>query len=132
MCHPGRDEHAAVVVGAVGGLPEVEGQGGAVGRGAFAQVVQHDPDPSAGDIPVVGLVQVVVQADDGARLAVAPVALDHLAAVGEPLAPVRLDEDAPLVAMHRGVGDVHTGDDVGLGDGCHPLTCWRRSAGRSR
>src|SRR5207302_7134718 len=39
VCHSGRDEHAAVVVGAVGGLPEVEGQGGAVGRGALAKVV---------------------------------------------------------------------------------------------
>ena len=97
-----------------------------------AQVVQDDPGPSAGDVPVVGLVQVVVEPDDGTRLAVAPVALHHLAAVREPLAPVRLDEDAALVPMDGGLDDVHAGDDVGLGDRRHPATCWRRSAGRSR
>ncbi len=65
-------------------------------------------------VPVVGLVEVVVQADDRAGLAVAAVALDHLAALGEPLAPVGLDEDAALVAVDRRLHDVHAGDDVGL------------------
>ena len=49
-------------------------------------------------VPVVGLVQVVVQPDEAAGRAVAPVALDHLPPGGEPLAPVGLDEEAALVA----------------------------------
>ena len=53
-----------------------------------------------------------MQADDAAGLAVAPVALDHLAALREPLAPVGLDEEAALVAVHVGLDDVHAGDDV--------------------
>ena len=38
--------------------------GRAVGRRADAQVVQHDARPAERHVPVVGLVQVVVQADD--------------------------------------------------------------------
>ncbi len=71
-----------------------------------AQVVQHDPGGADGDVPVVGLVEVVVQPDDGAGLAVAAVALDHLPTLREPLAPVGLDEVATLVAVHVGVDDV--------------------------
>ena len=112
----GRDEHAAVVVGAVGALAEVEGERGAVGGRALAQVVQHDPGVPNGHVPVVGLVQVVVQADDGAGLAVAAVALDHLATLGEPLAPVGLDEVAALVTVDHGLDDVDAGDDVGFLD----------------
>ena len=53
MRHARRDEHAPVVVGAVGGLSEVEREGGAVGGRALAVVVQDDPDPSACYVPVV-------------------------------------------------------------------------------
>ena len=43
-------------------------------------------------------------------LAITPVALDHLAALGEPLTPVGLDEVAPLVAVDHGVDDVDAVD----------------------
>ena len=48
-------------------LAEVEDLGRALGRAADAQVVQHDARPAERHVPVVGLVQVVVQADDAAR-----------------------------------------------------------------
>ena len=117
-----RDEHAAVVERAVGALTEVEHEGAAVGGRALAEVVEHDPGASHRDVPVVGLVQVVVQPDDRAGLAVAAVALDHLATLREPLAPVRLDEDAALVAVDRGLDDVDAVDDVGRDDVSHQ-TC---------
>src|SRR3954466_15398864 len=65
--------------------------------------------------------QVVVQADDGARLAVATISLDHLATLREPLAPVRLDEDAALVAVDRRLDDVDAVDHIGRDDVGHRL-----------
>ena len=50
-------------------------------------------------VPVVGLVQVVVESDDRALLLVGPVRLDHLAPEGEPRTPVGLDEPATVVAV---------------------------------
>ena len=130
--HAGRDEDAPVVVRAIGVVPQVERERAAVRRRSIAQVVQHHPGAPVDDVPVVGLVEVIVEPHDGAGLAVAPVALDHLAAVRKPLAAVGLDEDPALVAVHRRVHDVDASDDAGLGDRRHALTCWRRSAGRSR
>ena len=46
--------------------------GRSVGRRSGAQVVQDDPCPAERHVPVVGLVQVVVQADDAAGLAGRP------------------------------------------------------------
>ena len=68
------------------------------GRGpADPQVVEHDPGPSERHVPVVGLVQVVVQADDATGLTVGAVRLDHLAPLRDPRPAVRLDEAAALV-----------------------------------
>jgi len=116
---PGRDEHAQVVL-----TGQLEDECVPVGRSAEPEVVQYDAGGAERDVPVVGLVQVVVQTDDRARLAVAAVALDHLPALREPLAPVGLDEDAALVAVDRRLHDVDAGDDVGLhGAQCDPPQC---------
>jgi hypothetical protein len=64
-------------------------------------------------IPVVGLVQVVVQAHHRPRLLLGPVALRHLPPEREPAPPVRLDE--PALARPRGRRDRtthHVSDDV--------------------
>ena len=98
---PGGMNTPTVVERAVGALAEIDGERGAVGGGTLAEVVQHDAGGAHRHVPVVGLVQVVVQADDRAGLAVAAVALDHLATLREPLPPVGLDEDAALVAVDR-------------------------------
>ena len=79
-----------------------------------AQVVQHDPGRAERHVPVVGLVQVVVQADEAPCQAVAAVALHHLATLREPLAAVRLDEVPALVAVERRIDDEHAVDDVGF------------------
>jgi hypothetical protein len=81
--------------------------------------VQDDAALAERHVPVVGLMQVVVQAHHGTRPAVATVALDHLAAAGEPLAPVGLDEDAPFVAVDVGLDDHDPLDDIGREDVCH-------------
>jgi hypothetical protein len=81
--------------------------------------VEHDARATERDVPVVGLVQVVVQADDTALLPVGAVRLDHLAPLREPLTPVRLDEDTAIVAEDLGIRDVHACHDVGLDDVCH-------------
>ena len=78
------------------------------------QVVEHDPGPAPQHVPVVGLVQVVVQPDDGAGLLLRAVPLHHLAAEREPRAPVGLDEPAPLVAVGAGLDDDDVGDLGGL------------------
>ena len=93
--HAGRDEQALVDVPV-----EVDQLGGPVGGRALPQVVQHHPRPSPQEVPVVGLVQVVVQPHQRARLLLGSVALHHLPAEGEPAAPVGLDEAASLVAVH--------------------------------
>src|SRR5438876_7801548 len=54
--------------------------------------------------------QVIVQPDHRAALAVASIALDHLARAGNPPAPVGLDEQSSLVAVHDGLDDEHAGD----------------------
>src|SRR5258707_2978688 len=114
MGHAGRDVHPPVVV-----LADLEDQGRLVGLRAGPQVVEHDHRPSEGDVPVVGLVAVVVEADEGPLLAVGPVGLDHLRRPPYPLLPERLDEAAPVVAMDiRGDHD-HAQDGVGLLDQRH-------------
>ena len=60
----GRYEHPESVVGV-----DVERKRGLVRRRSLSQVVQHDPRPTLRHRPVVRLVKVVVQADDGAGLA---------------------------------------------------------------
>ena len=74
---PGRDVHAAVVVAG-----DVEALRRAVGRTALAEIVQHDPRGADRHVPVVALVEVVVQSDERTLLLVRPVALDHLARAG--------------------------------------------------
>ena len=116
-------------------LAEVEGEGRAVGGRALAEVVEHDPGAAHRHVPVVGLVEVVVQPDDRAGLAVAAVALDHLPALREPLPAVGLDEDAALVAVDRGLDHVHAVDDIGRQDVGHQIRSIRRAppgSGRRR
>ena len=119
MRDAGRDQHAGVGVLAGFGLAEIEDLGGAVRCAADAQVVQHDARPPERHVPVVGLVQVVVQPDDAARGAIGAVRLDHLAPARDPLPAERLDEQPALVAVHRGDDVEHAGDDRALGDRCH-------------
>jgi len=117
--HAGRDEHAGVGVLAALGLTQIEHLGRAVGRAAGAEIVQHDTRPAERHVPVVGLVQVVVQSDDATRGTVGSVRLDHLAAARYPLAPVCLDEQPALVAVNRGDDVEDAGDELALGDGRH-------------
>ena len=98
--------------------------------GTDAQVVQHDAGPTERDVPVVGLMQVVVQPDDRAGLAIGAVALDHLARLRDPFAAERLDEDAALVAVDVGLDDVDAGDLVALADRRPRVTPGRLGSGR--
>ena len=75
----GRNEHPGTVV-----LSDVHAEGGPVGGRPLAEIVQHDPRRAPGAQPVVGLMEVVVEADDGAGLLVGAVALHHLAAERKP------------------------------------------------
>src|ERR1700722_2396576 len=94
VCHPRWDVHALVDV-----TVEFDDLSGPIRAGADPQVVEDNADTAAQRIPVVGLVQVEVQADHGARLLLRAVPLNHLGPVGEPTAPVGLDEAATLVAV---------------------------------
>ena len=97
-----RDEHAAVVVRAVGALTEIEHLGGAVGGRARAQVVQHDAGacrtartssrPGAGG-------SAARRSHPAARSPRLPWIISR--PLREPLAAVRLDEEAALVAVDR-------------------------------
>ena len=95
-----RNEDANMVLSA-----EIETQRVAIGGSALAKVVQHDACRAERDIPIVGLVQVIVQSNHGALLAVGAIALQHLATVGEPLTAIGLDEQAALVTMNGGLHD---------------------------
>src|SRR3954453_79942 len=132
--HARRDVHAQVVL-----ARQVEGERVTVGGAALAQVVQHHAGRAERHVPVVRLVEVVVQADDGTGLAVGPVALQHLAALREPRAPVGLDETAPLVAVDIRRDDEDAGDLLGRFDLGHAYststrqwspTMTRRARGR--
>src|SRR6202011_2218303 len=105
------DEHAPAVR-----LADLDDLGGAIGRRAHPQVVEHHACEATRHQPVVGLVEVVVQADDGPGLLVGAVALDHLATERKPGSAVRLDEAAPLVAVHLRLDDDDVGNEVGLVD----------------
>src|SRR5205823_11261259 len=100
-------------------VTDLEAERGSLGRRALAQVVQHDPGPALRHVPVVRLVQVVVEADETAGLLVGTVALHHLAAVREPRSPVRLLEATALVAVGVRLDQPHAADRVGLVDGRH-------------
>ena len=110
---------------------EVEHQRGAVGGRALAQVVQHDPGPAVGHVPVVGLVQVVVQADEGAGLPVAPVALDHLPARAGTTPGGRSRRRRRARRRRARLDDDDAVDLPGLGDvGHHVPTRGRHGSGR--
>src|SRR5690606_18656575 len=83
--HTGRDVDALVAVVAAVDLAQVDHLRRPVGGAALAQVVQNHPRVAERHVPVVGLVQVVVQTDDAARDPVAAVALNHLPSAREPL-----------------------------------------------
>ena len=73
-------------------------------------------------VPVVGLVEVVVEAHDGAGLLLGPVGLDHLAARAATRSAVGLDEPSPLVPVDVGLDHDDVGDGVGgvdVGHGAH-------------
>ena len=92
------------------------------------QVVEHDPGRAPQHVPVVGLVEVVVQADHGTGLLLGAVPLDHLAPQREPRPAVGLDEPAALVAVGVGLDDDHVGDDVRRSDPGHRREANRASA----
>src|ERR1039458_10114062 len=106
-----RDEQAAVVVPV-----EVEGEGGTVGRRSQAEVVKHDPGGAPEPVLVLGLMALVVQADDGPRLLFGPIALGHLPSQREPAPTVGLDETTSLVAVAIGLDHDDVSDDLGLFD----------------
>ena len=107
MGHPRGDEQPSVDVAV-----EIEGEGGTVGGRPLAEVVEDHPRPPPQDVPVVGLVEVVVETDDGSRLLFGPVGLGHLAPEREPAAPVGLEEPAPLISMGAGFDHDDVGNDV--------------------
>src|SRR5450759_1084685 len=78
--------------------------------------MQHHSCPAERHIPVVSLVEVIVQPDDTPPLTVGPVALDHLAPARKPLPPVRLDKAAPIVGADDRLHDADIGDRLGLVD----------------
>ena len=96
------------------------------------QVVEDDTDTAAQRVPVVGLVQVEVEADHGARLLLRAVPLNHLGPVGEPTAPVCLDEAATLVAVHVRADQHDVVDDLGGDQLWHGANGIRSRSDRSR
>src|SRR5260370_7836423 len=76
--------------------------------------MQDDASHAERDVPVVGLMEVVVQPHDAALLTVGTVRLDHLPPEREPLSPVCLDEAAAVI------GADHRLDDVDIRDGLRP------------
>ena len=55
--------------------------------------------------------QVIVQANNTASLAVSTVALNHFAAKWKPLAAIRFDEEATLVFKHGRFNNLHIFND---------------------
>ncbi len=114
MGHPRRDEQAAV------DRPvELENLGRAVGGGSHPQIVQNDSSPPPEKEPVVGLVEVVVQPDNGTCLLLRTVCLDHLTAEPKPRPAVGLDEAATLIAVDVRLDHHDVGDHLGGNDGGH-------------
>ena len=74
-----RDEYPTVIM-----LTDLDGLGDPFGRGTDAKVVQDHPRPATRDVPIVGLVKVVVEPDDSAGLLIRPAPLHHLAPEAEP------------------------------------------------
>ena len=77
---------------------QIELQRRSVGGARIAEIMQHDTGTAERHVPVVGLVEVVVETDEAPRAPVAAIGLDHLTARGEPLVAVGLDELPTLVA----------------------------------
>jgi hypothetical protein len=63
--------------------------------------------------------EVIMQTDHGAGLAIAAIALDHFSALRKPLTPVGLHEETPLIAVDIGIDDVDAANEIGFGDCCH-------------
>ena len=93
-------------------VTDVETQRRSVGRRRVAQVVQDDASAARRHVPVVRLVQVVVEPDETACPLVRAVALHHLAALREPRPAIRLDEAPALVAVGIRLDQPHPADDV--------------------
>ena len=91
-----------------------------------AQVVQHDAGRAERHVPVVGLVEVVVQARRSQPAWRSP-RLPWIISrpLREPLAAVGLDEEAALVAVDGRPHDVHAGDDIRLLDARHARTFYQ-------
>src|SRR4051794_34408284 len=103
-------------MGSVRRSAEIELERVAVGWRPGAKIMQDDPRQALWHVPVVGLVQVIVQADDRSRLTVTTIALHHLATLTEPGPTVGLDEVAALVTVDVRVDDIDARDAVGLDD----------------
>src|SRR5581483_8201500 len=83
---------------------------------------EDDHGPSEGDVPEVGLMEVVVEADQRPLLAVGPVGLHHPRRSRHPLLAERLDEAPPVVAVDVGGDDDDAGDGLGRLDLRHGPT----------
>jgi hypothetical protein len=99
-------------VRAIGSTPEIEPLGLAICRRSGSKIMENDAGRTEGDVPVIGLMEVIVQAHDCSGLTVATIALDHLAPLWEPLASIGLDEESALVTMNVGIDDVDAVDLV--------------------
>jgi hypothetical protein len=74
--------------------------------------MEYDAGRTERDVPVIGLMEVIMQAHDCSGLTVATIALDHLAPLRKPLAPIGLDKEAALVTMDVGINDDDAVDRV--------------------
>jgi hypothetical protein len=91
---------------------KVDPLGGAVSRRTGAKVMQNNTGRTEWHVPVIGLMQVIVQSNNGTGLAVAAIALNHFASLRKPFATIGLNEKASFVAMNLGVDDVDTCNEI--------------------
>jgi len=113
------DEDTLVIMGSITAASEIYGEGRSVRWGANPKIVQDDSSSPERHVPVISLVEVIVQSDNGSAPPVAAVSLDHLPAVWEPLASIGLDEETARVAMNNGLHYVNARDYIGLRDFGH-------------
>ena len=108
-----------MVVRTIGALAKVDDLCFAIGGRTLPEVVQHHAAFAKRHVPVVGLMQVIVQTNKATSLAVATVCLNHFATLRKPFAAIGLNEKTSLIAVHGGLHNVHASNDVGRGNDCH-------------
>ena len=119
MRHAWWNENTAVIVRAIGAFAEIDDLSFAIGRRTLSQVVQHHAAFAKRYVPIVGLMQVIMQTNETTSLAITTVRLNHFTTLRKPFTPVRLYEKSALIAVHGGFNNVHASNDVGGGNDCH-------------